>query len=255
MILVLAGTSEGRQAALALQDNGYKILVSVTSSYGRELMLKSGVKPVRQGDLEMPALLDLLREGGFDMIVDATHPYATAISVYAMEAARLLGIDYLRLERPATALPEDVDVIDSLEKLPDWLYPGCRVMSTIGSKHLPLLWELATASQAQLIARFLPSSQVVQSCEYLGMSPEQMIAMKGPFSVDRNRALFEKYRVHLVLSKESGAEGGFAEKYLAARELSIPLLVWNRPHLDYPRVFNRMPELVEYIKTTKGCLS
>lgn len=218
-------------------------------------MLQCGVKPVRQGNLEMPALLGLLRKGAFELIVDATHPYATAISTYALEAARLLDIDYLRLERPAAELPQDVAVIDSLDKLADWLYPGCRVMSTIGSKHLPQLWELTKASQAHLIARFMPSSQVMLRCESLGMSPEQMIAMKGPFSLEMNRALFKKYQVDLVLSKESGSAGGFTEKYLAARELSIPFVVWTRPQMHYPQVFNSTAELVDYIKTTKGCVS
>ena len=45
--------------------------------------------------------------------------------------------------------------------------------------------------------------------------------MKGPFSLEMNRAVFRQYQVDLVLSKESGAAGGFTEKYLAARELSI----------------------------------
>lgn len=255
MILVLAGTSEGRQAALALQENGYKILASVTSSYGRELMLQCGVKPVRQGQLDMPALMDLLYQGGFKLIVDATHPYAAVISTYALQAARLLGIEYLRLERPAEDIPEDVVLIDSLDKLADWLYPGCRVMSTIGSKHLPQLWELCQACQAHLIARFMPSSQVMLRCESLGIPPGQIIAMKGPFSLEINRAVFRQYQVDLVLSKESGAAGGFTEKYLAARELAIPLVVWSRPQMHYPRVFSSTAELLDYIKTTKGCLS
>lgn len=257
MILVLAGTIEGRQAALALQDSGCQLLASVTSPYGRELMLQSGVRQVRQGGLEMPDLLSLLKQGSFEMIVDATHPYAATVSRYAMKAARMMGIAYLRLERPEKILPQDdlVCSIDSLEELPGFLYPGCRMMSTIGSKNLPLLCELSTARQAVLIARLLPSSQVMQSCESLGLPPEHIIAMKGPFSLEMNRALFKKYRVNLVLSKESGTEGGFEEKCQAARELSIPMVVWTRPRLDYPLVFNSVAALLSYIKQMKGCSS
>lgn len=257
MILVLAGTIEGRRAALALQENGCPLLASVTSPYGRDLMLQCGVKRVRQGELELPAMLSLLREGGFEMIVDATHPYAATVSRYAMEASRVLGIAYLRLERPAGTLPRDdlLRCIDSLEQLPRFLYPGCRMMSTVGSKNLPRLLELSAASRAELIARFLPSSGVMQSCEELGLPPEHIIAMKGPFSVEMNRALFKKYRIDVVLSKESGTEGGFAEKHQAARELSIPMVVWTRPRLDYPMVFNSVAALLSHIKQVKGCSS
>lgn len=254
MILVLAGTSEGREAAWRLQQSGHEILASVTSPYGKELMNASGVRSVRQGALEMPELLALLHEGSYKMIVDATHPYAAVISRLAMEAARILDIEYVRLERPTQSLPEDVLAIQNLEELPRCLYPGCRLMSTIGSKYLAKLLKLGRASQAHLIARFLPSSQVLAECESLGMSPEQVVAMKGPFSLEMNRALLNHYRIDLLLSKESGSEGGFQEKYAAARELSIPMVVWVRPGLEYPRVVNNLEELEQYIKTRKGCL-
>lgn len=255
MILVLAGTIEGRRAAMALQENGFPLLASVTSPYGRDLMLESGVKQVRQGALQLPDLLSLLQEGGFGMVVDATHPYAATISRHGMEAARLMDLPYLRLERPLSPLPEDdlIRTIESLEQLPGILYPGCRMMSTIGSKNLPLLLELTDASRAVLIARFLPSGRVMQSCEQMGLPPEQVIAMKGPFSAEMNRALFIKYAINMVLTKESGLEGGFMEKLQAARELAIPLVVWTRPDLDYPIVFDSVDRLLRYIKEMKGC--
>lgn len=254
MILVLAGTSEGREAALRLQQSGYEILASVTSSYGRDLLMGSGVGAVRQGALEMPELLELLRKASCKMIVDATHPYAAVISQFSMEAAGILNIDYVRLERPAEILPKDVLAIQRLEELAHYLYPGCRLMSTIGSKFLPQLLELSKTKQAHLIARFLPSSGVLAVCESLGMSPEQIVAMKGPFSLEMNQALLKHYRINLVLSKESGAEGGFREKYAAARAMSIPMVVWTRPSMEYPRVVENLEELEQYIKTRKGCL-
>lgn len=87
------------------------------------------------------------------------------------------------------------------------------------------------------------------------MSPEQIVALKGPFSLEMNRALLKDYRIDLVLSKESGSEGGFKEKYEAAREMSIPLVVWTRPEGTYPKLVNSIAELVKYISTRKGCLS
>ncbi len=254
MILVLAGTSEGRQAALELQKSGCPVLASVTSPYGKQLMNASGVTAVRQGALQLQDLMALLQDQGCRLIVDATHPYAVVISTYAIKAAEILGLEYVRLERPAEDLPEDVKTISDLEELSRCLYPGCRLMSTIGSKYLPRILEISRASQADLIARFLPSSQVLASCESLGLSPGQVVAMKGPFSLEMNQALFRHYSIDMVLSKESGSEGGFREKYEAARGMSIPMVVWTRPRLEYPRVVNSLTELNDFIKSRKGCL-
>ena len=249
MILVLAGTVEGRQLALALQGEGHQLVASVCTPYGRDLMLKSGVKQVRQGALEFQELFALLKKGGFRLIVDATHPYAVTISRYSMVAAQRLGIPYLRLERAFQVLPQDdlICCIDTLEQLPAFLYPGCRILSTIGSKNLARLAELTAVKKAELVARVLPASQLIQKCEEIGLAPGNIIAMKGPFSMEMNRVLYKKYRIEVVLSKESGLEGGFMEKLQAAQELSIPMVVLTRPKLDYPLVCSSIEAVLAHV--------
>jgi len=44
VILVLAGTRDGREIAAGLTEAGYAVTVSVTSEYGRELAKKSAVR-------------------------------------------------------------------------------------------------------------------------------------------------------------------------------------------------------------------
>lgn len=47
MILVLAGTQDGREIAAGLREAGYEVIASVVSEYGRELVAQSGV-PVQE---------------------------------------------------------------------------------------------------------------------------------------------------------------------------------------------------------------
>lgn len=256
MILVLAGTIEGRETVKALQHAGWPVLASVTSRYGTELLERDGALSIRQGELDYEHLLVLLHQHPFQYIVDATHPFAEEISRNAMQAAAETGIEYLRLERPAKEFPGGawIQKIHELEDLVRYLRPGQRIFSTIGSKHLARLVEVTTSCKSELIVRVLPSSQVLQTCEDLGLKPDQIIAMKGPFSTDVNKALLRKYHVDMVLTKDSGNAGGFEEKLQAAEECGTPMVVWVRPKLEYPRVFDSVGDLAVYINQKKECL-
>lgn len=255
MILVLAGTIEGRQIVMALQNDGWPVLASVTSQYGTALLERDGALRIRQGALDYEHLLGLLHQHPFQYIVDATHPFAEEISRNAIQAAAATGIEYLRLERTGEELPQGawIQTIHKLEDLALYLRPGQRIFSTIGSKNLARLVAITTAAKSELIVRVLPSSQVLQACEDLGLRPDQIIAMKGPFSTAVNKALFRKYHVDMVISKDSGNAGGFEEKLQAAEECGIPMVVWTRPKLEYPRVFESVGDLAGYINQKKEC--
>jgi len=249
MIIVLAGTREGREICARLQGAGRPVLASVTSSWGESLLKSQGVANVLQGNLSRAGLEELIRSERASLIIDATHPFAATISQDAMDAARQIGIEYLRLEREPAALPDHPLIIriQALGEIEAYLEIGHRLFSTLGSKHLPAILPMVRRKKAQLVARVLPHSAVLKSCEDLGLLPGQLIAMQGPFSLALNVEMFRHYGADLVISKESGAYGGLETKAGAALELGIPILVWSRPKLDYPRCFSSCHELLAYI--------
>lgn len=251
MIIVLAGTSEGRELCGWLQAGGYQVLASVTSNWGGELLQHQGLSDIDilQGDLDQAGLLELIKINQAALIIDATHPFAAAISRAAMGAARQAEIEYLRLERPAAVLPAHPLVlpITALEQLEAHLGAGMRVFSTLGSKQLAAIIPLIARQGAELVARVLPSSAVLRNCEDLGLKPNQLVALHGPFSLELNREMFSHYQADLVLSKESGGPGGLDTKVGAALQLGIPILVWSRPNLDYPSCFDSSQAVMEYI--------
>ena len=80
MIIVLAGTSEGREAAALLQNRGWPVLATATSPLGAELLRLEGIRQVWQGSFDDHALPGFIEENQAWCLVDATHPFARTIS-------------------------------------------------------------------------------------------------------------------------------------------------------------------------------
>lgn len=252
MILLLAGSSEGKEALITLREAGYDVIASTASAYGGKL-LDEAVRGnhSRTGPLDWEALIRLIREKQVDTIVDATHPFALEISQLAMLAADGTGISYIRLERPGLTLPRHplLHTIQKLSEIKHFVTAGQTLFSTIGSRHLAELLQITTRQDILLVARVLPASGVLHSCEEMGLDPEQIIAMKGPFSREMNRQQFLHYQADVVLSKESGNAGGLDTKIEAALDLGIPILVWLRPTVSYPLRVESADEVLKIIQT------
>lgn len=250
MIIVLAGTVEGRQMVSLLNQEGWPNIACVVSRYGAELLARPGFDNIYQGCLDKTGLNLLIKEKKASILLDATHPFASKISELAIEAADECKIHYIRLERTSVSLPDDplVQRIAALDQIQEFILPRQIVFSTLGSRHLPLVAPLVKRAGALLVARVLPLSGVIRDCEELGLTPNSIVALKGPFSKELNRHLFKHYGAQLILSKESGAAGGLDTKLQAALELKIPIIVWSRPAMNYPLVFHSPEEVMQYIK-------
>ena len=53
--------------------------------------------------------------------------------------------------------------------------------------------------------------------------------MQGPFSREMNVAMLKSVGAKYLVTKDSGAAGGFPEKVAAAREAGVKLIVIGRP--------------------------
>ena len=67
--------------------------------------------------------------------------------------------------------------------------------------------------------------------------------MKGPFSQSINEEFYKHYNIDIVVTKESGVNGGFLEKVNACETLDIPVIIITREKIDYPVVVNDIEEL------------
>ena len=56
--------------------------------------------------------------------------------------------------------------------------------------------------------------------------------MQGPFSEQMNRTMIEEFQIQYLVTKESGATGGFIQKREAAKKTGCKLVVIERPQKE-----------------------
>ena len=236
-LVVFSGTSEGHALCRFLSARGARAEAFVATEYGAAVMEPLPGVTVHEGRLDTAQIAAQLDAD--TLLIDATHPYAAAVTDNLRAACAAAGAQYERLLRPA------VDG-GAVETVPDtaaavaWLnaHPG-RVLLTTGSKEL----EAYTAVEnwrERLYPRVLPTASVLQKCEALGFAGAQVIAMQGPFTHEMNAALLRQTGADILVTKDTGAAGGFAEKLSAARAMGAAVLVIARPREESGRTLEEM---------------
>lgn len=240
-LLIFSGTSEGHALCRFLSERGAQAEVCVATAYGAAVMAPLPGIRVSEGRLtaeEMAARL-----GGDTLVVDATHPYAHVVTENIRAACTQAGADYLRLLRPSTAADGVIAVPDTAAAV-DWLnaHPG-RALLTTGSKELAA-YTAVTDWRDRLFPRVLPTANVLASCEALGFPGASVIAMQGPFSHEMNVALLRKTGASILVTKDTGTNGGFTEKLSAAREVGAAVLMIARPTAETGLPLTQMQALL-----------
>lgn len=253
MILVLAGTQDGRELTKELLDNNYQIMASVTSDYGKKL-LESENLIINDHPLDLLELEKTIQDNHINLIVDASHPYAVNISKNAMQICKNLHIKYIRYERATIELP-DYDKIFFAENYQAAANLaskfGKNIFLTTGSRMLHVFINEATLKNHTIIARVLPDAKVIEECTNLGFTPKTLIAMQGPFSHELNVELYKKYDANIIITKNSGSIGGTDTKITAAMALDLPIIVINRPKLEYKFFATNFDEVLSFVKTCR----
>jgi precorrin-3B C17-methyltransferase len=72
--------------------------------------------------------------------------------------------------------------------------------------------------------------------------------MQGPFLKEFDEVLWKNWQIDCVVTKESGEVGGFLAKAEAAYLLGIPLIVVERPQIDYPIVAYDFETIIEQLQ-------
>lgn len=256
MIFVAAGTQDGRELVSFLLEQGYDVAASVVSRYGEQLLEKEcqqqliiNDQPLNEQEMEC-----YIADHGIRLLVDASHPYAENVSANAMKACRTMGIPYVRYERQETAFSYDkLFIVEGYEAAAVQAAAlGRRIFLTTGSRNLRHFAESQALRECELVARVLPSPEVVAECTALGFTPGQIIAMQGPFSKELNKELYLKYRAEVIVTKNSGRVGGTDTKLEAAAELSLPVVVIDRPKMAYDHLAKTFGEVLTFIREKHG---
>ncbi|MDF9408849.1 precorrin-6A reductase [Pelotomaculum isophthalicicum JI] len=233
MILVLAGTTEGREMVADLCARGYQVTTATLTAYGAELAGAAGVVANLSGPLSEDGLSNLLQGRRFTALVDCTHPFATNITKMAKQLCARHSLPYYRYARPSVELP----INPLIKSVKGWTEavnavtaPGFNnIFLTIGTRHLPEFVRSPGLQGKRLIARVLPETDSIACCRSLGLPPRDIVAVQGPCGRELNAALYSYYKADVVVTKDSGTVGGALEKVFAALELDLPVIVVRRP--------------------------
>lgn len=245
MILVMAGTTEGVELAKGVKEKGIPLVACAVTKYGGELLAAEGIDVII-GAQDVEGLVAIINRHKITCLVDCTHPYAQRGSENAIEACTYTSIDYIRYERREGDIQGCTVVSSYLEATKILNTTKGNILLTIGSNNLEIFIKKLD-NPARIIARVLPTPSVLVKCAELDLQPQQIIAIKGPYSKDLNKALLQHYDCKVLVTKDSGEIGGLNTKLEAARELGITSIVIARPEISYPKVFNNFDEIIKFL--------
>lgn len=228
-LCVFAGTTEGRRLVEFLSTQPVQVTACVATEYGQTLLPECERLTVFSHRMSREEMAELLRGGCFDLVIDATHPYADASTRNISDACAETGTEYLRLLRDGGRIPgEAIFVEDAAHAVAYLEQTQGNILLTTGSKQLGQFAALSGFAQ-RVYARVLPMQASLEACAAVGLSGGHIIAMQGPFSEEMNTAMLRAVQGAYLVTKDSGDAGGFAEKVAAAKAAGAVLVVIGRP--------------------------
>jgi len=235
-IWLIGGTRDSAEVARGLAAAQIPCVVTVTTAAAIRLYPQAPTLTVRVAQLGREQLGRFVVEEAIGAILDASHPFAVAISQGAIATAQQHHLPYLRLERPPitpTASDTVTEVSDLGALLASGTLQGERVLLTLGYRSLEACrpWQ----QDITFFARILPSTPALTAALAAGFTPDRLIALRPPISPDLERALWQQWQITTVVTKASGQAGGEDTKRHVAAQLGIPLFILARPQVSYPR--------------------
>lgn len=257
-LLILGGTGEASQLAIAAAKiPNLEVRLSVA---GRTSQAANQLGVTRVGGFGgVAGLIEYLREDAINILIDATHPFATRISLHTAIATKEVGLPRLMLIRPEWR-PQPGDnwfevksITAAAEILKQDLHTDeltTKVIATKGSNPKPLKSRNECASPIKQQAKrvFLTvGRQQLADFAYLNniwflmrlieplkedsLVPQGLtIFDRGPFDVAKEKELLIKHQIDTIVSKNSGGDATIA-KIIAARKLGIKVVMVKRPQV------------------------
>jgi precorrin-6A/cobalt-precorrin-6A reductase len=220
-ILILGGTSEARELASELVTAGVDVLSSLAGRV-RQPRLPDG--PVRVGGFGgAEGLAVFLRTENITAVIDATHPFAGAITANAAQAAVQADVPLLVLRRPEWDADPTWDLVADIKAAAAAVraWPGESVFLTTGRLDLDAF---AGDDRHRFVVRAVDPPD--------GPAPPRMtlILDRGPYTAAGESALMREHGVGLLVTKNSGGPMTSA-KLDAARDLGVQVVMVRRPPL------------------------
>ena len=221
-ILVLGGTTEGRQLADRLAERPE--FETTLSLAGRtERPIPQPVPSRRGGFGGVQGLAQWIETHGIQAVVDATHPFAEQISANAAAACAITGAPLCILTRAPWARTVDdrwIEVPDMPSAVRALGDAPKRVFLTVGRLSLP---DFEAAPQHHYLVRTVDPPQPPPALPHF-----TLILDRGPFNAAVETELMRARQIQILVTKNSGGAATYA-KIKAARSLGLPVVMVQPP--------------------------
>jgi precorrin-6A/cobalt-precorrin-6A reductase len=219
-VLLLGGTAEARELASVLVEDGVDVVSSLAGRVSRPRLPAGAVRLGGFGGVAG------LREqlDSYDVVVDATHPFAATISCSAADACREAEVPLLRVVRPSWAGHDGAG---------RWQWVDTHEEAAVAAREAGGPVFLTTGRQSLL--RFVPAlggstvlARVVDPVTADLPPTWSVLLARGPYTVEAERSLVRAHEIAVLVTKDSGGDLVSA-KLDAADELGIGVVVVRRP--------------------------
>lgn len=210
-IWLLAGTSEGPWIAKTLTQIGWRVSVSVVTKEASYAYSAIALESMWIGALDgIQGIRKVLERAQachkkFEVVIDATHPFAVLISSNLGIICNQLNTPLIRYERPTTH-SDSSNLINKIEEIPLSCLNKRRILLAIGSRHLSRSVNHLKRGNADVFARVLPSSSGVNKA--LRFIDQANLAVLHPINdlplglVERQ--LCKRWSIEIVICRQSG---------------------------------------------------
>jgi len=223
-LLILGGTGEAAALARAVLARFGETIEVTTALAGRTHHPGPIPGLVRIGGFGgAPGLADYLASQRIGRVIDATHPFAADISSAARLACDQMRVPRLLLLRPPWRRhPLDrwieVDSIEAAAQIVGRV--GRRALLTVGAGEIAAF---APGTGVRFVVRMID-----QPRDPLPLRFHEVVLGRGPFALAEERHLLQRHAIDVLVCKASGGAATEA-KLVAARELSLPVIMVRRP--------------------------
>ncbi len=213
-ILLIGGTKDASNITQHIKKNyDSHILTTTTTEYGSKLAIESGSDDTIAKPLLKEEFIELIENNNFNLLIDATHPYAAHITQTSVDLSDLFNIAYIRFERP----PSNLEKIDTSR-----------------------VHEVNSLDEAgKLIAKDFTKGNILHLAG-------------ANTSLEENIKIIDKTDASVIITKESGDIGGVINKINAANMRYVDVIMLKRPKikdLNKKDIISNLEQLDEKINS------
>ena len=226
-IFLLGGTKDSTNIISHIKKNhDAYIMTTTTTEYGSRLAKEAGSDNTIARPLPKDEIVEILKRDEYDILIDATHPFAEHITQTSSSIANELKIPYIRFERPTINL-EGIDTSrihyaesfeDAGKLIADKFCDG-NVLHFAGANTMADIVKYIGVER--FYPRILKVESSIEKCNALNIDPDHIIPMTGAATKQENIDLIEKYDACVMITKESGENLPISEKAMAPHSSTL----------------------------------